>query len=120
MTSRRTTTVTVLVLAVVSTASTACGAIGKRVSTGSPQAHAAPYAYQLPINPNRPDNGQWSTLVRMHPVTVGYRLRGIFPREWMVVAVKSLPHDGQPAAVRGWRGKQNPIWHGKLVLRLSD
>lgn len=84
------------------------------------QASQAPYAYQLPIDPGHPENGQWSTLVRMHPVEVGYRLRGIFPREWVVVAVNPLPQDGQPAAVRGWRGKQNPIWHGKLVLLLSD
>ena len=77
---------------------------------------AAPYAYELPIDPNHPKKGQWSTLVRTHPVTVGSRIRGIFPRVWVVVAVKPLPQDGQVAAVRGWRGKQNPVWHGRLVL----
>jgi hypothetical protein len=84
------------------------------------QASHAPYAYQLPIDPYHPENGQWSTLVRVRPVTVGYRLHGIFAGDWVVAAVKPLPQDGQPAAVRGWRGKQNPIWHGKLVLRPAD
>lgn len=77
------------------------------------------YAYELPIDPSHPENGQWSTFVRMSPVTVGYRVRGIFPREWVVVAVKPLPQDGEQAAVRGWRGRRNPIWHGRLVLRLA-
>jgi hypothetical protein len=77
------------------------------------------YAYELPLDPNHPENGQWSTFVRMRPVTVGYRMRGIFPREWVVIAVKPLPQDGQQAAIRGWRGKKNPIWHGRLVLRLA-
>lgn len=86
--------------------------------SGGTQSHA--YAYELPIDPNHPERGQWSTLVRTHPVTVGYRLRGIFPREWVVVAVESLPRDGQHAAVRGWRGKKTPVWHGRLVLRLAD
>jgi hypothetical protein len=81
---------------------------------------AAPYAYELPIDPTHPHQGQWSTLVRTHPVTVGYRVRDVFPREWVVIAVQPLPQDGQTAAVRGWRGKQNPIWHGRLVLRLAD
>jgi hypothetical protein len=81
---------------------------------------AAPYAYEVPIDPKHPDNGQWSTLVRTHPVAAGYRLRGIFPRQWVVVAVEPLAQDGQQAAVRGWLGKQNPIWHGKLVLRPAD
>ncbi len=81
---------------------------------------AAAYAYELPIDPNNPNRGQWSTLVRTHPVRVGYRLRGIFPRVWVVVAVRPLPQDGQAAAVRGWRGKKNPIWHGRLVLRLQS
>jgi hypothetical protein len=81
------------------------------------QARVAAYAYQLPIDPNHPKKGQWSTLVRTHPVTVGSRIRGIFPRVWVVVAVKPLPQDGQEAAVRGWRGKQDPVWHGRLVLR---
>jgi hypothetical protein len=78
---------------------------------------AAPDAYELPIDPNHPEKAQWSTLVRTHPVTVGSRIRGIFPHVWVVVAVKPLPQDGQEAAVRGWRGKQNPVWHGRLVLR---
>jgi hypothetical protein len=81
---------------------------------------AAPYAYELPIDPAHPERGQWSTLVRTRPVTAGYRLHGIFPRDWVVVAVDAIPQDGQQAAVRGWRGKQNPIWHGRLVLRLAD
>jgi hypothetical protein len=78
------------------------------------------YAYQLPIDPWHPDNGKWSTLVRSRPVTVGYRIRGVFSRPWVVAAVESLPQDGQPAAIRGWRGKRNPTWHGKLVLRPAD
>jgi hypothetical protein len=82
--------------------------------------HHSAYAYELPIDPNHPDNGQWSTFVRMRPVTAGYRIRGIFPREWVVVAVKPLARDGQQAAIRGWLGKKNPIWHGRLVLRLAD
>ena len=77
----------------------------------------AAYAYELPIDPNHPNSGQWSTLVRTHPVRVGYRLRGIFPRVWVVVAVRPLPQDGQAAAVRGWRARRNPIWHGRLVMR---
>lgn len=77
-------------------------------------------AYELPVDPNHPENGQWSTFVRKRPVTVGYRIRGIFPREWVVVGVKPLPQDGQQAAIRGWRGRKNPIWHGRLVLRLAD
>ena len=79
----------------------------------------AAYAYELPIDPNHPKNGQWSTFVRKHPIKVGYRIRGIFPRVWVVVAVRPLPQDGQPAAIRGWFGKQNPIWHGRLVVRLA-
>jgi hypothetical protein len=75
------------------------------------------YAYELPIDPKHPKNGLWSTFVRMRPVSVGYRIRGVFPREWVVVAVKPLPRDGQQAGIRGWRGKKNPIWHGRLVLR---
>lgn len=85
------------------------------VQVGSP--HAAPYAYELPIDPSHPERGQWSTLVRHHPVTVGSRLHGLFPRDWIVVAVDPLPQDGQQAAVRGWRGRTNPVWRGRLVLR---
>lgn len=84
-----------------------------RISTARHNA----YAYELPIDPNHPESGQWSTFVRMRPVTVGYRIRGIFPRVWVVAAVKPLPQDGQQAAIRGWREKKNPIWHGRLVLR---
>ena len=113
--------VTVLVLAAVSATLTACGSTDKRVSIVPQQAHQDfAYAYQLPVDPNHPENGQTSTLVRMRPVTVGYRLRGIFPHEWVVVAVKPLPQNGQHAAVRGWRGKQEPIWRGRLVLRRAD
>jgi hypothetical protein len=77
------------------------------------------YAYELPIDPSH-ENGQWSTFVRLRPITVGYRIRGIFPGEWVVVAVKPLPQDGQQAAIRGWLGKRNPIWYGRLVLRPAD
>jgi hypothetical protein len=28
---------------------------------------AAPYAYELPIDPAHPERGEWSTLVRTHP-----------------------------------------------------
>jgi hypothetical protein len=83
---------------------------------GDGKQHSA-YAYELPIDPSHPERGQWSTLVRTNPVTVGYRVRGIFPREWIVASVKPLPQDGQQAAVRGWRGRNNPIWQGRLVLR---
>lgn len=86
------------------------------VPTGK-QAAAAPYAYELAIDPAHPERGQWSTFVRTHPVRVGYVVRGIFPRNWVVVAVKPLPLDGQQAAVRGWRGRTNPVWHGRLVLQ---
>lgn len=78
---------------------------------------AAPYAYELPIDPSRPEREQWSTFVRTHPVRVGYVVRGIFPRDWVVVAVHPIPLDGQEAAVRGWRGRTNPVWHGRLVLQ---
>ncbi len=75
------------------------------------------YAYEVPIDPSHPERGQWSTLVRMRPVSAGYRLSiGSPEREWVVTAVKSIPQDGQHAAVRGWPGP-NPIWHGRLVLR---
>lgn len=133
MTSPRATAVTILAFGAVSAALTACGSAGKppsgakasqmsgsanKVLTSGRTQHSA-YAYELPIDPNHPENRQWSTLVRTRPVTVGYRIRGIFPREWVVVAVKPLPQDGQQAAVRGWRGRRNPIWHGRLVLRLA-
>lgn len=75
------------------------------------------FAYQVPIDPRHPENGQWSTLVRMRPVIVGYRVSiGTPAHEWLVAAVKRIPLDGEHAAVRGWSGP-NPIWHGKLVLR---
>jgi hypothetical protein len=79
---------------------------------------AAPYAYQLPIDPAHPERGQWSTFVRTRPVRVGYVVRGIFPHDWIVVAVHPIPLDGQEAAVRGrLGGTTNPIWHGRLVLQ---
>jgi hypothetical protein len=84
--------------------------VGKRAA-------AAPYAYELPIDPAHPKRKQWSTFVRTHPVRVGYVVRGIFPRDWIVVAVHPIPLDGQEAAVRGWRGRMNPVWHGRLVLQ---
>lgn len=62
------------------------------VHVGNPH---APYAYELPIDPSHPERGQWSTLVRTHPVTVGSRLHGLFPRVWVVVAVDPLPQEGQ-------------------------
>jgi hypothetical protein len=85
------------------------------------QGQSVAYAYELPIDPNHPENGQWSTFVRMHPVTAGDRIpSGIFPGEWVVAAVKPLPQDRQQAAIRGWRRENNPIWHGRLVLRRAD
>jgi len=118
MTCIRATTVTILALIAASVSLTACGSGGKHVSIAPQQAHQDfAYAYQVPINPSHPENGEWSTLVRMRPVSAGYRLSvGSPQREWVVTAVRSIPQNGQHAAVRGWRGP-NPIWHGRLVLR---
>jgi hypothetical protein len=71
----RATTVTILALIAASVSLTACGSGGKHVSIAPKQAHQDfAYAYQVHIDPNHPENGQWSTLVRMRPVSAGYRL----------------------------------------------
>lgn len=78
------------------------------------------YAYQVPVDPRHPEDAAWSTLVRMHPVGVGYRISiGSPAQEWVVAAVEPIPQDGQHAAVRGWLGP-NPVWHGRLVLSPVD
>lgn len=100
------------------------------IRPGLPTAFAGPaaglavapvaFAYELPIDPSHPGRGQWSTFVRRRPVSAGYRIRGVFSRAWVVAVVKPLPQDGQPAAIRGWREKRNPVWDGRLVLRPAN
>jgi hypothetical protein len=105
----------------------ACGGSHRAVS-GGPRYFVTTsyaYAYLVPTDPAHPGRGGYGTLVRRHPVSVGDRIPlsalttvgSGEPPLWKVVAVRPTARDGTPAAIRGWRHKKNPTWHGRLVLR---